>query len=330
MNFKIISEEQVNQLYPNNYDTTILKSYSLMDWKLNTTFRYYYSCYHYYLDEYLKSVLNLQEINDKIKELNLQVELNSLYKEISTLDLECIFIRNNIFLDRLSKDEFELFTEYYKNKDIIKIGELVKNTYKKLIRFDFNIGRDKVVNYDPLYGSMLTLNNALVIGISAKEDAELNSYIKEKEIEFSNILEMPVKIFIFDGENKKDTKVTFVENLNIQNEQKQKAILDMYPKYLPLGSIVVLKNGWKKLMIMGYSAINMDTKDKIYDYIACLYPEGVIQSNYNILFNHEDIRSIYALGLVDDEQKDFMSKIDDLIGSDEHQKEVLKQINEDK
>ena len=49
-----------------------------------------------------------------------------------------------------------------------------------------------------------------------------------------------------------------------------------YQKYLPIGSVVILKNGRKRLMITGYAQVDLEKKDKIYDYCSCLYPEGVI------------------------------------------------------
>ena len=50
-------------------------------------------------------------------------------------------------------------------------------------------------------------------------------------------------------------------------------------KYLPIGTVVMLKGGKKRAMITGFCAISEDNKDKIYDYSGCLYPEGFISSN---------------------------------------------------
>ncbi|WPC41626.1 DUF4176 domain-containing protein [Clostridium sp. JS66] len=54
-------------------------------------------------------------------------------------------------------------------------------------------------------------------------------------------------------------------------------------KYLPIGSIVLLKGGQKKLMIYGRKQIDSGTK-KEWDYVACIYPEGNIDLKYNYLF----------------------------------------------
>ena len=44
---------------------------------------------------------------------------------------------------------------------------------------------------------------------------------------------------------------------------------------LPLGSIVILKGGFKKLMIIGRKIVQGENKE-FYDYLGCLYPEGDI------------------------------------------------------
>lgn len=72
--------------------------------------------------------------------------------------------------------------------------------------------------------------------------------------------------------------------------------------YLPLGSIVVLKGGRKKIMIYGRKQIQKSTNE-LYDYVACLYPEGNISEEYNYLFNHEDIDEVIHRGYTDLEEE---------------------------
>lgn len=82
-----------------------------------------------------------------------------------------------------------------------------------------------------------------------------------------------------------------------------------YQKYLPLGSVVLLENGTKRLMITGFCVVPNDDKTKVYDYSGCLYPEGVISSDQIALFNHDQIKTIYAVGYSDDEEKNFKSNL---------------------
>lgn len=86
-----------------------------------------------------------------------------------------------------------------------------------------------------------------------------------------------------------------------------------YEKYLPVGTVVMLKGGKKRAMITGFCAISDDDKTKVYDYSGCLYPEGFISSNQTLLFNHEQIDKIFYLGLIDDEEKQFKQKLNEMI-----------------
>ena len=80
-----------------------------------------------------------------------------------------------------------------------------------------------------------------------------------------------------------------------------------YEKYLPLGSVVLMKNAKKRVMITGYMLKSPDSGDKIWDYVGCLYPEGMVTSSQHLLFNHDDIGRIYAIGYSDEEQKKFIN-----------------------
>lgn len=80
--------------------------------------------------------------------------------------------------------------------------------------------------------------------------------------------------------------------------------VDNTGKYLPIGTVVLLNGGSKKVMIIGFGC--RDTKtETIYDYSACMYPEGVITSNKTLLFNHSQIDKIFHFGMASDEDVEF-------------------------
>ena len=85
-----------------------------------------------------------------------------------------------------------------------------------------------------------------------------------------------------------------------------------YEKFLPLGTIVLLKGATKKLMITGFFPISSEEKDVVYDYAGVMFPEGAL-NNEVALFNHEQIDKIYYIGYVDDEQKAFEKVLRDYI-----------------
>ncbi len=88
-----------------------------------------------------------------------------------------------------------------------------------------------------------------------------------------------------------------------------------YEKYLPIGTVVLLSGGEKRVMITGFCAIPGDDTKKVYDYIGCLYPEGFISSSQNLLFNHEQIEKLYYLGYSDDEEKKFKNKLKETLNN---------------
>lgn len=86
-----------------------------------------------------------------------------------------------------------------------------------------------------------------------------------------------------------------------------------YQKYLPIGTVVMLKGGKKRLMITGFCIIADDDNQKVYDYCGCVFPEGVIKSDRSFLFEHSQIEKIHHLGLNDEEEKNFKNKLNELL-----------------
>ena len=78
-------------------------------------------------------------------------------------------------------------------------------------------------------------------------------------------------------------------------------------KYLPIGSVVLLKNGRKKIMIYGRKQMHVETGEE-WDYLACLYPEGNINEEFMYLFNHDQIDKVNYLGYEDEEEKRFVEE----------------------
>ncbi len=89
----------------------------------------------------------------------------------------------------------------------------------------------------------------------------------------------------------------------------------MEEKLLPIGSVVKLKNGQKRLMITGFLQMEQDEKGQknIWDYSGCLYPEGMLTSEANYVFNHSQIEEVHFIGLVDEEEEEFKKKLKEAI-----------------
>lgn len=77
---------------------------------------------------------------------------------------------------------------------------------------------------------------------------------------------------------------------------------------LPIGSVVMLRNGKKRVMIFGVKQTDTNT-NKEYDYISVLYPEGNMGETGQFLFNHSDIDEVYFRGCEDEEREEFIENL---------------------
>ena len=85
---------------------------------------------------------------------------------------------------------------------------------------------------------------------------------------------------------------------------------------LPIGSVVLLKGGTKKVMIIGFApratveGVGKEKED-IWDYSGCIYPEGLLSSYQILVFDQPQIVEVFHLGMKDDEEKEFKKKLAD-------------------
>ncbi|MBQ6497430.1 MAG: DUF4176 domain-containing protein [Bacilli bacterium] len=109
----------------------------------------------------------------------------------------------------------------------------------------------------------------------------------------------------------------------------------MEEKFLPIGTVVILKGGRRELMIMSYCVMpdgqgydkngEIDVNGKMFDYGACFYPEGMLTSDQMFVFNHDQIEKICFKGYETDAQKE-ISQI--LIGGMEEMEKEKKESQE--
>jgi len=80
-------------------------------------------------------------------------------------------------------------------------------------------------------------------------------------------------------------------------------------RLLPIGSVVLLEQSNKRVMIVGRLQRQQGT-GKVWDYSACFYPEGMINPQEMFLFNHEQIKVVYFIGFQDREGVEFQEVVD--------------------
>lgn len=91
----------------------------------------------------------------------------------------------------------------------------------------------------------------------------------------------------------------------------------MKEKFLPIGSVVLLENGTKKVMITGFCITTPEKPDTKYDYCGCVYPEGIIKSDLICVFNHDQIKEISFIGFETEEESAFKLQLSDLLNEKE-------------
>ena len=88
--------------------------------------------------------------------------------------------------------------------------------------------------------------------------------------------------------------------------------------FLPLGSIVLLKGGTRKVMIIA-RGLNVKREDETYffDYGGVLYPDG-LTGDQMVYFNHDGIVKVYFHGYSDDEDDVILTTLDEYLKAHPH------------
>ncbi|CDF21065.1 iS200 family transposase [Clostridium sp. CAG:609] len=105
-------------------------------------------------------------------------------------------------------------------------------------------------------------------------------------------------------------------------------------RYLPIGSVIKLKNNNKSIMITGYYSVEYARDLEIYDYSGCAYPEGVMIKSSCCSFNQSDIKEVLFEGYKTNEYKTLtngLNEIDEeIMTGGESQVVVLDELDSDK
>ncbi len=80
--------------------------------------------------------------------------------------------------------------------------------------------------------------------------------------------------------------------------------------FLPIGSVVRLKDSTADVMIAGYLPIRSADSKYVWDYSGFKYPMGYVDNDEIYCFNHDQIEEIQALGYQDKEQFAFFEELD--------------------
>lgn len=176
------------------------------------------------LDTYLLKMLDIKELDEELKGSGLgfarpKPEERNLYERCSSMGLDYIFLRNNLYIEYLEKEQLDMLERQLKTgKEAVtdEILEMVKGTYKEVIRVrnpEHWEGKEHFL-YAAAQGRKPEIpDNALVLQISNAMEYDASGNLLEeghmrekcgylekakarKEREYSRILGIPVYIFL--------------------------------------------------------------------------------------------------------------------------------------
>lgn len=87
----------------------------------------------------------------------------------------------------------------------------------------------------------------------------------------------------------------------------------MFQGLLPIGSVVLLKESTKRVMIIGVCQKGANNPEKIWDYAGVVFPQGYFSADKVFLFDTHQIDQIFQIGYLDAEALTFKQKADALI-----------------
>lgn len=178
-NIKYIDENWFSLRTPNNNENILTN----LSTQKKETYLKLYSIYSYLLNQYLIKKLNLKEYdtilaNWKINFPVIQENNMDIYQYLSSGLLKYFYLRNNIYIERLSKEDTDYLYNIYNTKNLNLDEEkekFIERTYLNIILEEPN-QINHYINYGPDNSNYFKPTNAIIIGF--RFDEYLNHNIK--------------------------------------------------------------------------------------------------------------------------------------------------------
>lgn len=84
-------------------------------------------------------------------------------------------------------------------------------------------------------------------------------------------------------------------------------------EFLPVGSVVRLKGGTRKTIIMGYLQFDEKEREKVYDYMGVPFPTGYMGMGSVFLFDEDSIEEVYFRGYEDASTAQLLSAVSQML-----------------
>lgn len=167
-NIKLIDEELFFTKFPNNNK----KVYINLNSNEKDIYLKLYSVYSSLLINYFIKKFNLKEYDNALYEMNIGIkkieeEKMDIYQFLSSPLLDYYYIRNNIFIERLSQEDINYLSNIYKSQNYTLDQEkeaFIERTYLEIILEEPNV-TNHFFNYGPNSKEYYHPTNAIVIGV---------------------------------------------------------------------------------------------------------------------------------------------------------------------
>ncbi len=174
MKFEKLSEQDLKNLFPNNGTLSLKK----MTKKLKERYLLLYFSYRKLFTEYIIKKANLIKYDAEISSSELtfkpiDTEDMDIYQYFSSNILKYFYIRNNVYIEKLTNEERERLCQNIENENCKltpDIEKMIKNTFEKVIFEDVcKDEKNYIVSYGPNSKHFGAKNNSLVIGMRYDE-----------------------------------------------------------------------------------------------------------------------------------------------------------------
>lgn len=192
---KITKENYVN-IYPNSLNMLLMEEKRLSDQgKLNDKYFILLNNYKYLLCRYLIGNTSLKHFDDELKQSNLMFSFLDLgdmdfYQSTSYLGLTYLYLRNNLYVEKLSEEDIEKIVNLdYNNLQLLdECSKIVSRTFKNVINVSDSNEDDVKVCYGLDANKFWFNSDELVIGF--RYDEYKNDNLSDKEWEENYFLQI--------------------------------------------------------------------------------------------------------------------------------------------
>lgn len=210
MKLKKVMEQDYKLLFPKSKENDNFETMNEIE---KEKYLSLYSIYRKLLTEYLIKKIGLKEIDQSIIESGLSfIPINEedmdFYQYFSADDLKYLYLRNNVYIERLTNEERKFLEERISSEDYNldkKAEELIERSFRKVISECEEENNKTKVFFGPTTSSYLVSNDSIVIGLRYDEFADTDISDAEWDEQNNNQINYLVKLFNNVIENIKES-----------------------------------------------------------------------------------------------------------------------------